>query len=450
MVHCVESKVGRTNVLNQRAPRVAIPGNTTLGRRMYVDCSQTFVAPMRSGIPRVVRNIIKHGRAAAAQHNLILTPVRFEDGFFIPVEISAGGDIIGASVNQVRREHPVVRRMRKLLYPKAIVRAAQTAWRRLLRAAIPPTAVRFMEGDTLLLADSSWSVNFWSEIDAARCLGTRIGLVQYDFIPHTHPHFTSVKLTKVFRRWMKKTLQSVDFIAAISETVADQTRSFLSEINRDVAAKTIVRSFRLGADLNDESDSRPPSLRPELVAFIELAQRGPYLTVGTVEPRKNQGLLLDSFEKVWTEAPDAKLLVAGFAGWHSEAAVERFRRHPRWKTHILYFPNLSDAELRYAYSRSKALLFPSHAEGYGLPVVEALRHQMPVFASDILVHRQVGGDCCVYFSPFDSQALASQIIGFERTGLFPAAKQPGNFDTPTWLQAVQELIDISLGSLTNE
>ena len=60
--------------------------------------------------------------------------------------------------------------------------------------------------DVLLLADSSWASPYWPAVDAAGAAGARIGIVQYDFIPHTHPELVPRKLPTVFRQWMKGAL----------------------------------------------------------------------------------------------------------------------------------------------------------------------------------------------------------------------------------------------------
>jgi alpha-1,2-rhamnosyltransferase len=88
------------------------------------------------------------------------------------------------------------------------------------------------------------------------------------------------------------------------------------------------------------------------------------------------------------------------------------------------------------------LIFPSRAEGYGLPIVEALSHGMRVFASDIPAHREVGGPWCVYFAPCDVAGLAAQIVQWEHDGVFPAAQPQGAFDSPTWHQATEQLMQI--------
>lgn len=417
------------------------------GRRILLDCTQTIATPRSAGIPRVVRSIARHA-AAAARHQAVLVPVWFDEDRFFSLGLSNSGDIVAPVRPQPVQLHPILVRLRKLFVPRTIVRAVRRAWRKLRwRIGWPPPGevIEFGPDDTLLLADSSWAVDYWSVVDDARAKGTRLGIVQYDFIPHTHPELVPKKLPMTFRFWMRNALERADFVAAISESVAVEARDELRRSNRDPdGGRPLVRSFRLGADVKPQAKAEPP--RPELAAFVQAGGTGPYLTVGTIEPRKNQAILLDAFERIWREAPDARLLVAGFVGWRGDEVVERLRSHPRYGTHLLHFGDLSDAELLYAYRHARALVFPSRAEGYGLPIVEALAHRMRVFASDIPPHREVGQSHCVYFPPQEPAALAAQVVRFERDGVFAAEEAEGDFSPPTWRRAIEQLMEIAFAA----
>lgn len=410
--------------------------------RVLIDCTQTLATPRHAGIPRVVRNITRHGVAAAAQHGATVIPVRFEDDHFITLSLSSSGDIVDVVKRPpASNAHPVLRRLHKLLVPRTIVRAIRTQWRRLFRIPLPGAPIEFGPHDTLLLADSSWATRYWHVVDRAREVGTRVGVVQYDFIPHTHPELVPKRLPATYRSWMKNTLTRADFVAAISESVASEAREELRRMGRQPdRAAPLVQAFRLGADV--KPPAKAGAVRPELQAFLAASPVQPYLTVGTIEPRKNQTILPAVFEEVWRQVPDARLLVAGFVGWKGDELIRRLHSHPRYGTHLMHFGDLSDAELLHAYGHARALIFPSRAEGYGLPIVESLSHGMRVFASDIPAHREVGGPWCVYFAPGDVAGLAKQIVRWERDGVFPAAQAEGAFASPTWQQATEQLMRI--------
>ena len=426
----------------ESATAVRPVGQQGRGPRLMIDCTQTLAAARHAGIPRVVRNITRYGVAAAAAYGATIVPVRFEDDHFLALSMSSAGDIVDVVPRPpAAAPHPVLRRLHKLLVPRTVVRAIRGQWRRMLRRPLPGTPIEFGPQDALLLADSSWATRYWHVIDRAREAGTRIGVVQYDFIPHTHPEFVGKRLAACFRGWMSNTLGRADFVAAISEAVATEARAELRRMGRDPDRATpLVQAFRLGADV--KPPAKDGTVRDELLAFLAASPVQPYLTVGTIEPRKNQTILPDVFEAVWRQVPDARLLVAGFVGWKGDELIRRLHGHPRYGTHLMHFGDLSDAELLHVYGRARGLIFPSRAEGYGLPIVEALSHGMRVFASDIPAHREVGGPWCVYFAPCDVAALAAQIVQWERDGAFPAARPEGAFDSPTWRQAAEQLMRI--------
>jgi alpha-1,2-rhamnosyltransferase len=166
--------------------------------------------------------------------------------------------------------------------------------------------------------------------------------------------------------------------------------------------------------------------------------------VGTVEPRKNQALVADAIDAVLARAPDAAFLFVGIVGWNGEPVAARLRAHPEWMRRVAHFTDLTDAELMHAYAHSLALVFPSLAEGFGLPIVEAIASGTRVFASDIPVHREIGGDACVYFDPRDPAALAERIADFTTTGSFAARWPAADRQLTRWREAAAHVVDTSL------
>lgn len=408
--------------------------------RIFVDCTQTVARPVTTGIPRVVRNIVKHGWHAARERGAELVPVEFRGGRFEPL---ATGQPPSALVDPTP-ERPLTRRLRKMLVPRTLVRQCAALSARVRPAA---TTVTFAGGDVLLLADSSWSEPFWPAIDEARATGAVLGVVQHDFIPIRHPEIVPPRTSAVFRRWMRASLSRADFVLAVSEAVARETRAELLVLGRTAVARRHVTTFRNGADFTMHAGGfaweRKP-VRRGLREFLAADGAAPYLTVGTIEPRKNQSLLLAAFDRMREATPAARLLVAGMVGWQGKPIAAALRRHPAWGTGIVHFEDLNDAELLYAYQRSCALVFPSRAEGYGLPLVEALACGLRVFASDIPVHREVGGCHCVYFDPERPADLAARLGAFSRDGAYAAVWPPRAIDLPSWADAAERIVTTAL------
>jgi alpha-1,2-rhamnosyltransferase len=150
----------------------------------------------------------------------------------------------------------------------------------------------------------------------------------------------------------------------------------------------------------------------------------------TVEPRKNHALLLDTFEHLWADGIDARLLIFGRLGWRSDALARRMREHVQSGRLLVWFEAGADVELDYAYRHVSALIFASRCEGFGLPLVEAMHYGLPVFASDIDVFHEIGGDYPTYFSLDDPRALDAVLR--QRLELV-ASIPPGRAPAREWL-----------------
>lgn len=194
----------------------------------------------------------------------------------------------------------------------------------------------------------------------------------------------------------------------------------------DLAAGIIVNSHATATALTPFLGCSPP---PLLVAPLGLTRRSvaataasirPYfLCLGTIEPRKNHQLLLDIWRRLADELPPADvptLVIAGRRGWRNAAVFERLDRCPAVAAHVREVGRVPDAELPGLIAGARALLMPSFAEGYGLPVAEALALGVPVIASDLPAHREVGGLVPEYLDPLDGPGWMAAIRDHARTG----------------------------------
>lgn len=146
-----------------------------------------------------------------------------------------------------------------------------------------------------------------------------------------------------------------------------------------------------------------------------------FLTIGTLEPRKNHLFLL----QVWRELTERmgkatpKLILVGIRGWDNENVLDMLERCAALKETVVEAPHLSTPALRQLMARCEAVLMPSFAEGYGLPVAEALATGTPVIASDIEVFRSVPSSLVHRVDPLDGPGWLDAIsarLAAKRTG----------------------------------
>ena len=164
----------------------------------------------------------------------------------------------------------------------------------------------------------------------------------------------------------------------------------------------------------------------------------PYFVIlGTIEPRKNHWLLLHLWrrlvERFGDKAP--RLVVIGQRGWECENVVDMLERCERLKGFVIEKSGCPDAELVTYLHHAQALLFPSFAEGYGIPLVEALAHGVPVIASDLPAFREVAAEIPEYADPLDGKRWAELIVEYARPGGQYREAQLGRikgFKAPAW------------------
>lgn len=129
------------------------------------------------------------------------------------------------------------------------------------------------------------------------------------------------------------------------------------------------------------------------------------LHVGSTIPRKRIDVLLEIFAAIRETHPTARLLRVGGPFTEDQAALAKRLGVERA---IEVLPFIDRETLAAVYRRALALLLPSSAEGFGLPVVEALACGTPVLCSDLAVLREVGGDAASYFEPEDVAGFAKR------------------------------------------
>jgi glycosyltransferase involved in cell wall biosynthesis len=153
-----------------------------------------------------------------------------------------------------------------------------------------------------------------------------------------------------------------------------------------------------------------PSERELLTMRAQLGLRGPYfITVGTIEPRKDHKTLLKAFEQVSREHPGVSLVIVGRKGWLADDIMQEIQqaatRYP-----VFHLQDIRDEMLPALYGASTALVYPSQYEGFGLPLLEAMTSGAPVIASDTPALKEIGSEAIRYAKAQDADKLAHEMI----------------------------------------
>lgn len=262
--------------------------------------------------------------------------------------------------------------------------ATLVSWKRGRFVAANDRPVEFKPTDWLVtveLFSGAERPGFREFIAARPC---RLGAVFADAIPLKFPHITWPQSVQRHPDYMKL-LAGFDRVWAISDYVRDELLGFWRW--QGVPVRATVGRIELGADFDAS---------PRATAVPEFTARPSLLCVGIIEPRKNQTFLVDVAEALWAAGMDFDLHIVGRVNPHfGEPIVRRIKsaaKHdPRLKLHVA----ANDAQLRALYRAARAVVFPTIAEGCGLPVIEALWRGVPAVCSDLAVLRELtaAGGC---------------------------------------------------------
>ena len=399
----------------------SIAGSTTAentGRQLLVDISTIYFTDIKTGIQRVVR---------AQLLELLKNP---PEGFSVePVYLG--------QVNN-----------------RWIYRHADSYLGQLLgigKLCLPNRPADIHQGDILYIPDYApgpFSLaaedGLYLKIKAA---GVSINTILYDLLPILKPEYFNSATVIYHKRMLEVFARFADQVICISGAVAAELSAWLRKEAPEKSGRLIINSLHLGADI--ESSAPSFSSRGEDTLFPEKRSSVPtFLMVGTVEPRKGHLQALAAFDLLWQMHKDVRLLVVGREGWLQLPPGERktissivtaIREHPELNNRLFWENDADDTRLMDAYDSSTCLLSPSEGEGFGLPLIEAARHDLPILARDIPVFREVAGDHALYFSGLEPESLAEAVSAWLE--LYEEGKHPSSsgIEWLTWEENVEKL-----------
>lgn len=250
----------------------------------------------------------------------------------------------------------------------------------------------------------------------------------HDLIPITHPQYCRAGETDRHRARMLTVLTTGNGVIANSHATLTDLEHFARE--EGLALPPAVAAW-LGTSLPSVEPFGQP-VRPRLT----------FVALGTIEARKNHALLLRIWGRLAEQlGPDLpQLVVIGQRGWEATDVFEMLDRDKRLRGNVVETVARSDAELLGYLKSARALLFPSYAEGYGLPLTEALSIGLPVIASDLPAFREIGQGVPLFIDADDEAAWEAAILDFARPesgGRSTQLKRLQHYRRPDWAQHFQ-------------
>ncbi len=254
----------------------------------------------------------------------------------------------------------------------------------------------------------------------------RYRFIVYDLLPVTHPeYFWSDWLLQICEYY--KVLRRASCCAFISEYTRD---AYYGRLKRTNARGGVV--LPLGCDSLGPRDDRPALNRPPAFSVL-----------GTIEPRKNHELILEAFEPLLGQIEGLQLNFIGKMGWVEPAFAHKVQRLAADKASGLKFSSApGDGAIRSYVEQSRATVYISAAEGYGLPPVESLWLGTPVIAATTIPSLQSLGEAGIhYVEPLSAINLRRAVLSFlEDDYANQKTEETLNLNLPTWHSFTQEVL----------
>lgn len=396
--------------------------------RLFVDITELHATDSKSGIQRVVRSVIQHlliDAEAAYKVELVyaakslgyktataFTRRMFGDGHLLNLtggglgaESSEGSDALSGNAATGQDSH---------IHPQ--------------------------QGDIFLGLDLHFNIDQDHEhfFTQARRAGAQLYFVVYDLLPLLLKDTFTPELVEKYGNWLRVVTQQHGAVC-ISQAVAAELKAWVAQNHPTVAQTFNIDWFHLGADIESSIPSKGvPDDGPKLLQ--QLAAQPSFLAVGTLEPRKRHGQMLDAFEQLWAQNVATNLIIVGKPGWLTEALTTRLSAHPQLGLQLFWVQTASDEYLEKIYAAASCLIAASEAEGFGLPLIEAARHGLPIIARDIPVFREVAQGHALYFAGDDGAALATAVQSWLALAQQQKTLDSSQIQRQTWAQSAQQLL----------
>lgn len=293
-------------------------------------------------------------------------------------------------------------------------------------------------GDIFLGLDLQHRVllNHHDYLTGLRRDGVKIIFVVYDLLPISMPQAFALE-PDIHARWLE-TITGFDGAVCISRAVADELTGWLGAHGHQRLRPFQINWFHLGADI--ESSVPSFGLPDDAEAVLaRIAGVPSFLMVGTVEPRKGHQQTLDAFEHLWAQGVAANLVIVGKQGWKVATLVSRLQHHPQRGKRLFWLKGISDEYLEKIYTASACLIAASEGEGFGLPLIEAARHKLPIIARGLPVFREVAGEHAVYFDGLHPNDLATAIQEWLSLAAEGAVPPSSAIPWLTWAESAAQL-----------
>jgi glycosyltransferase involved in cell wall biosynthesis len=280
----------------------------------------------------------------------------------------------------------------------------------------------FSAGDCLISLGADWSGELFHEFARLKANGVHIITMVHDLIPLTHGHLAFDSNVDIFKRYYRSMLAVSSVILSNSQESKDRLLAFADSEN--ITRTPLIHKFVIGA--------RPIS------GSVSDDRENFFLCVGTIERRKNLEILFDAIRMLHgLGASLPSIVLVGSIGWGVSDWLTEMAQQSEAARKFIFLGPVDDADLDGLLQACRALVMPSHYEGWGLPLREAAATGTPVAVGDSPAVREAlsGYEGATFLESHDTAAWAAYLTQ-------PPSGKPRPIRLQTWAESVQEVLDL--------
>lgn len=297
------------------------------------------------------------------------------------------------------------------------------------------STANFSQNDTVVLLGAGWNeIKILQQLALLKeQLGFNISQHINDMLPIYQPHLFADELPKYFTPFANLAITVADVITVISEATKRDVEIFCQQQGNEYAPR--VEVIRLGDNPLNNDESKKPEGINDGEQFI--------LSVGTFEIRKNYQVLYQAVKLGELEQKELpKIVIAGRKGWLTEDLRHVIDKDPFVKNRIIWLSNVEDDELKWLFENCMFTVFPSLAEGWGLPIAESLGYRKMCLASGVSSMLEIGQGNVDYFLPYDARECLEKLLYYVTDSRYieKNLKVMNEYELYTWDKSYEDLL----------
>jgi glycosyltransferase involved in cell wall biosynthesis len=351
---------------------------------LYFDCTSTIRSGLKTGVQRVVRELLLQKEIFEKNTGILFEPICHQYNWYYKLEDAL--EMTEKTQYQYEKIQPVY-------------------------------------DDIYFCADSYWSYDIVKWLPYFKNLGVKIINVCYDLIPINHSEYFSDNQVNDFKLATNEIIKYSDLILCISNSTQLDLEDYIL-FNNFNSPK--IDNFNLAVTSFDNSLSNELNKKLKNKKYM--------LMVGTIEARKEYLKTINEFEKLWNAGFDYELIIVGKLDENYTKFIEKYDYLVTNNYPLKIFSNIEDNELVTLYKNSQAVIVSSNAEGYGLPLAEAMNFNKPVYANRLRVFGEFAGSYPIYFDINKENDLFSKLQEHEKNSWFKSY-----FKSNSWSDSAKEI-----------